>query len=132
MTSDSVRYKLVSELGVEACEQRKFTVSVGVKNHGEIAVSEMGKELCDERKFPITVGVQNHGEMAGKHPVLLFVRQSKAGEGRPMKQLVGFQSVNLNAGERAEIEFELSPCEHLSRANEDGLMVTYQTTKGTM
>jgi hypothetical protein len=31
--------------------------------------------------------------------------------------------VVLGAGERAEIEFEVSPCEHLSRANEDGLMV---------
>ena len=31
--------------------------------------------------------------------------------------------MNLKAGERAEIEFELSPCEHLSRANEYGLMV---------
>ncbi|KAK6246079.1 hypothetical protein SCA6_009169 [Theobroma cacao] len=86
-------------------------------------VSEIAKELCDKRKFPVKVGVQNHGEMAGTHPVLLFVRQAKVGNGRPMKQLVGFHSVNLNAGERVEIEFELSPCEHLSRANEDGLMV---------
>ncbi|XP_022742800.1 probable beta-D-xylosidase 7 [Durio zibethinus] len=86
-------------------------------------VSEIGTELCDKRKFPIAVRVQNHGEMAGKHPLLLVVRKAKAGNGRPVKQLVGFHSINLNAGERADIEFELSPCEHLSTANEDGLMV---------
>ncbi|XVE60465.1 hypothetical protein DITRI_Ditri05aG0130800 [Diplodiscus trichospermus] len=88
-----------------------------------IPVSEMERELCEKSKYPVTVGVQNHGMMAGKHPLLLFVRQAKTGNGRPVKQLVAFQSVNLNAGERADIEFELSPCEHLSRANEDGLMV---------
>lgn len=88
-----------------------------------VSVSEIGTKLCDKGKFTVKVGVQNSREMAGKHPVLLFVRQSKVGKGNPMKQLIGFQSVNLKAGERAEIEFEVSPCEHLSRANKDGLMV---------
>ncbi|XP_039070131.1 probable beta-D-xylosidase 7 [Hibiscus syriacus] len=86
-------------------------------------VSEMGTELCENSKLPITVGVRNDGEMDGKHVVLLFVRQAKAGNGRPIKQLVGFNSVALKAGEKAEIKFELSPCEHLSSANEDGLML---------
>ncbi|KAL4271604.1 hypothetical protein GQ457_13G010000 [Hibiscus cannabinus] len=95
-TSNSIRYNLVSELGMEVCDQKKFTVSVGVKNHGE---------------------------MAGKHPVLLFARQGSRGDGRPKKQLIGFQSVILSAGEMGGIEFEVRPCEHLSRANEYGLMV---------
>lgn len=61
--------------------------------------------------------------MAGKHPLLLFVRPEKMSNMRSVKQLVAFQSVNLNAGERAEIELELRPCQHLSSANEDGTMV---------
>ncbi|XP_039059380.1 probable beta-D-xylosidase 7 [Hibiscus syriacus] len=85
-------------------------------------VSEMGTEVCDKMKYPVTLRVQNDGIMAGKHPLLLFVRPEKASNGRPVKQLVAFQSVNLNAGESADIEFELRPCEHLSSANEDGLM----------
>ncbi|OVA14623.1 Glycoside hydrolase [Macleaya cordata] len=88
-----------------------------------LSISEVGTEYCDKLKFSATVGVKNFGEMPGKHPVLLFVRRSGIRHGSPMKQLIGFQSVKLNAGERAEIEFVLSPCEHLSRANEDGLMV---------
>ncbi|KAG8503898.1 hypothetical protein CXB51_001855 [Gossypium anomalum] len=87
-----------------------------------VPVSEIGTELCRKR-IPVTVRAQNHGDMGGRHPLLLFVRSEKAGNGRPEKQLVGFQSVILNAGERADVEFELSPCEHLSTANEDGLMV---------
>ncbi|KAK8479143.1 hypothetical protein V6N11_073147 [Hibiscus sabdariffa] len=87
-----------------------------------IPVSELGTELCDKR-IPVTVRAQNHGDLAGKHPLLLFVRREKRSNGRPVKQLVGFQSVILNAGEGADVEFELSPCEHLSTANEEGLMV---------
>lgn len=88
-----------------------------------LSVSDIGTEYCDKLKFSATVGVENFGEISGKHPVLLFIRRSKIRNGSPVKQLIGFQSVKLNAGERAEIEFGLSPCEHLSRANNDGLMV---------
>ncbi|KAM1465291.1 hypothetical protein FF1_043873 [Malus domestica] len=86
-------------------------------------VQDLGEEFCEKKKLPVRVGVQNHGEMAGKHPVLLFMGEKNPKNGRPMKQLVGFQSVILNAGERAEVEFVLSPCEHLSHPNEEGLMV---------
>ncbi|KAG2700953.1 hypothetical protein I3760_06G020500 [Carya illinoinensis] len=86
-------------------------------------VSELGEKLCERKKFSITIGIKNNGKMAGKHPVLLFTRKEKPSNGSPVKQLVGFQSVKLNAGESAEVGFVLSPCEHLSRANEVGLMV---------
>ena len=86
-------------------------------------VSELGAEVCQRTSVSVTVGVQNHGSMVGKHPVLLFTRHAKHRNGSPIKQLVGFQSLLLDAGERAEIGFKLSPCEHLSRANEDGLKV---------
>lgn len=91
-------------------------------------VSELGEEFCESRKFRVTVGVRNHDELAGKHPILLFVKPKKEGNGKPMKQLVGFRSVILNAKEKAEVDFELSPCEHLSRANEEGLMVIEEGT----
>ncbi|GFP79969.1 probable beta-d-xylosidase 7 [Phtheirospermum japonicum] len=83
-------------------------------------VSEIGAGVCESLKFSTRVGVENTGDMAGKHPVLLFVRP---GDGVLVKQLVAFESVNLNVGERVEVEFVLNPCEHLSSANEDGVMV---------
>uniref|UniRef100_A0A2P2K830 Uncharacterized protein MANES_02G154700 n=3 Tax=Rhizophora mucronata TaxID=61149 RepID=A0A2P2K830_RHIMU len=91
-------------------------------------VSEMGSKFCEESKFAARVGVENQGEMAGRHPVLLFERQERHGNGRPRKQLIGFHSVILSAGERAEIEFEVRPCEHLSRVNEDGQMIMEEGT----
>lgn len=86
-------------------------------------VSELGKEVCERKKISVNVRVKNEGEMAGKHSVLLFMRRKKPSHGSPVKELVGFQSVNLKAGKRAKVEFVLNPCEHLSRANEAGLMV---------
>ncbi|KAE9591108.1 hypothetical protein Lal_00021402 [Lupinus albus] len=86
-------------------------------------VSELSEETCQSMSVSVTLGVTNHGSMMGKHPVLLFMRQTKQINGNPMKQLVGFESVKLDARERSQVGFELNPCEHLSIANESGLKV---------
>ncbi|KAG9451584.1 hypothetical protein H6P81_011549 [Aristolochia fimbriata] len=83
----------------------------------------MGVEFCESLKFSAVVAVQNHGDMAGRHPVLLFARGSDLKPGAASKQLVGFESVHLNAGERAEVEFKVKPCDHLSRTDEYGAKV---------
>jgi len=62
-------------------------------------VSDIGEEQCENIKFKVTVSVKNEGQMAGKHPVLLYARHAKPGKGRPIKKLVGFQTVKLGAGE---------------------------------
>ncbi|XP_073011200.1 probable beta-D-xylosidase 7 [Typha latifolia] len=86
-------------------------------------IEEIGSEACEKIKLPTVVKVENHGPMDGTHPVLLFLRWPNALEGRPVKQLIGFKSVHLKAGERANVEFAVSPCEHLSRVMEDGRKV---------
>ncbi|GAB2235348.1 hypothetical protein Droror1_Dr00025771 [Drosera rotundifolia] len=88
------------------------------------SVSDIGSEACENMKFNATIGVENQGEMAGKHPVLLFVRRDEASQQRhgPVKQLVGFQPVSLKAREKGKVEFVVSPCEHVSVADEDGVM----------
>ncbi|BAT81804.1 hypothetical protein VIGAN_03168600 [Vigna angularis var. angularis] len=86
-------------------------------------VADLGEQTCQSMSLSITLGVTNHGNMAGKHPVLLFLKKGQVRNGNPVKQLVGFQSVKLNAGETAQVGFELSPCEHLSVANEAGSLV---------
>ncbi|KAL8261442.1 hypothetical protein R6Q59_025491 [Mikania micrantha] len=87
------------------------------------SVTETQTESCEKAKFSATVRVQNRGEMDGKHVVLLFVKQNDVANGKPMKQLVGFESVETKVGERSEVEFVVSPCEHFTTANEEGLMV---------
>lgn len=86
-------------------------------------VSELSEQTCQSMSVSVTVRVQNHGRIVGKHPVLLFMRPEKQTSGSPVKQLVGFRSVMLDAGEMAHVGFEVSPCEHLSRANEAGAKI---------
>nr|GMD52130.1 probable beta-D-xylosidase 7 [Ipomoea batatas] len=88
-----------------------------------VSVSEIQPEICRVAAFSAKVRVQNDGKIASKHPVLLFLRQDRRGQRDPIKQLVGFQSVKLNAGESSEIEFVVNPCEHFSKASENGSMV---------
>lgn len=88
-----------------------------------VPVSKISNDACDKAQFRAIVKVQNNGQMQGKHPVLLFLKTLEVKNGDPIKQLIGFQSVDLRAGEKAQVEFVLNPCEHLSKATSDGLMI---------
>uniref|UniRef100_A0ACD5X1X4 Uncharacterized protein n=1 Tax=Avena sativa TaxID=4498 RepID=A0ACD5X1X4_AVESA len=83
-------------------------------------VDQIGAEGCEQLKFPAVVEVQNHGPMDGKHSVLMYLRWPNATAGRPTSQLIGFRRHHLKVGEKARLEFDISPCEHLSRVREDG------------
>jgi Fibronectin type III-like domain len=93
----------------------------GASNHYNI--NEIGQDVCDKLKFPMIVRVQNQGLMDGRLPVLLFLRWPNEMNGRPTKQLIGFNSVHLKAGGAAHVEFAVSPCEHFSRVTEGGKRV---------
>lgn len=96
------------------------------RKHGslDIAVPELGPEICNKAKISVKVVVKNKGKIGGKHPVLLFLRHSKVKDDEiPRKQLVGFKSVHLGAREKSKIKFILSPCEHFTRANKNGISV---------
>ncbi|KAG6434823.1 hypothetical protein SASPL_106467 [Salvia splendens] len=99
--------------------------SSSTSNLGYISIQELGSGWCEKARFLVRVSVKNKGKMAGKHPVLLFLKRTQysGGIGSPMKQLIGFQPVRINAKEKASVEFSVSPCEHFSSANEDGEMV---------
>ncbi|KAK9053399.1 hypothetical protein SSX86_030033 [Deinandra increscens subsp. villosa] len=86
----------------------------------EVLVSGVGVKLCEKVKFTVGVGVQNHGE-ASNHTVLLYAKWGP--KGHFIRQLVGFERLSLGAMERGEVEFVVRPCEHFSSPNEDGLMV---------
>jgi len=90
---------------------------------GSYPVDNIGTDGCEQLKFPATVEVQNHGPMDGKHSVLMFLRWPNATDGRPSSQLIGFRSQHLKAGEKANLRFDVSPCEHFSRVREDGKKV---------
>ncbi|XP_051126370.1 probable beta-D-xylosidase 7 [Andrographis paniculata] len=88
-----------------------------------VSVSEIGRNLCDGMAIAVRVNVRNRGRVPGKHPVLLFARHDGGGDVKPVKQLVGFESLSLNPGESRRVKFTVNPCEHLSYSDRHGSMV---------
>jgi len=68
------------------------------------------------------VNVTNTGSMNGDDVVLAYLRPPQVlydGETPPLKQLFGFERVNLNIGETKQVFFPLN-IETLSRIDRDG------------
>ncbi|KAJ8541404.1 hypothetical protein K7X08_002220 [Anisodus acutangulus] len=120
----SYSYNIVSvnqdKLHFKNLKVNKATETGSVMN---VAVSDVGSEVCNNAVITVKVVVKNQGEMAGKHPVLLFLRHSNTMDEVPTKTLIGFKSVNLEAGENTHIAFDVKPCEHFTRANTYGSLV---------
>ncbi len=55
----------------------------------------------------VTLKVQNTGEVAGAEVVQLYIAPPQDGLHRPLRELKGFERVELAPGESAEIQFEL-------------------------
>ena len=52
--------------------------------------------------------VKNIGNMAGEETVQLYIRDLAGSVTRPVKELKGFQKINLNAGEMKKVEFTIT------------------------
>ncbi|THU57495.1 hypothetical protein C4D60_Mb03t04140 [Musa balbisiana] len=96
------------------------TANSDISSHNRASIVS---DACGKLKLSAAVSVKNHGPMAGKHPVLLFSRWPSLQHGRPVKQLIGFKSVHLEAGKSTKVVFSLWPCQQLSRAMGDGTRV---------
>ncbi|KAL6660639.1 hypothetical protein ACP70R_001674 [Stipagrostis hirtigluma subsp. patula] len=98
-------------------------LTVNSEDNASYHVDDIGDDVCDQLRFPAMVKVQNHGPMDGKRSVLMFLRWPNATGGRPASQLIGFRNQHLKVGEKANLRFDISPCEHFSRVREDGKRV---------
>lgn len=65
-----------------------------------------------------SVSVTNSGKYAGDEVVQLYIRDLVASISRPVKELKGFQKINLKAGESKQVNFEITP-EKLKFYNSD-------------
>ena len=70
----------------------------------------------------MTLSVRNDGPLSGDHSVLLFSKPPSSGvDGVPLKQLVSFERVHLEAGTEQEVVFNVNPCEDLGTVGVDGI-----------
>ncbi|CAM6103874.1 unnamed protein product [Calypogeia fissa] len=80
-----------------------------------------GEATCEDAAFFVRVLVRNEGVRQGTDVVLLYAMPPNQGvDGNPLKQLVGFQSVQLDAQEQTEVAFHIFPCKHLATVGKSG------------
>jgi len=65
------------------------------------------QELNDEETLNLSISVTNTGNVKGKEVVQLYLRDLVASAARPVKELKGFQLVELQPGETENIEFKI-------------------------
>jgi beta-glucosidase len=76
------------------------------------------QNIAPEESVRISCTIKNIGELAGEEVVQLYIRDELASVSRPIKELKGFQRILLEAGQKKQINFQLSP-EALSILNQE-------------
>ena len=93
-----------------------YGLSYTTFEYGEPKLSASEMPLSGSVK--VTVDVKNTGSMDGKEIVQLYIHDIYASSTRPVKELKGFQKVDIKAGETKTVEFTLT-AEDLSYYNHD-------------
>jgi beta-glucosidase len=87
-----------------------FGLSYTTFNIGNLRLDKT--QIKRNESIRISVDVENTGRRTGAEVVQLYVRDLAASVPRPVRELKGFERVELKAGEKRTIEFVLTP-EHL-------------------
>lgn len=85
-------------------------------NYGELQLSNTNLKGNEMLKASITV--TNNGQFTGKEVVQLYIRDVVGTVTRPVKELKGFQKIELKPGESKVVTFTITP-EHLKFYNYD-------------
>ena len=67
------------------------------------------KTIGKDESLTITIPVRNTGTTAGKETVQLYIGDEKASVLRPVKELKGFEKIELAPGEEKTVNFTVSP-----------------------
>jgi beta-glucosidase len=83
-----------------------FGLSYTTFNYSDITLS--GKSFKPGEKITASVTVTNSGNITGKEVVQLYIRDMVGSITRPVKELKGFQKIELKAGESKTVTFTIS------------------------
>jgi len=82
--------------------------------YSELKLSK--NKISDTESLIATVLIRNTGKVKGKEVVQLYIRDHFGSLARPVKELKGFELIELNPGETKEVNFEI-----------DNSLLTYYT-----
>ena len=93
-----------------------FGLSYTNFEYGDIQLSS--NQLNGNQKLTVTIPVKNVGNYVGKEVVQLYIRDEVGSITRPVKELKGFNKIELEVGETKQVIFEITP-EQLKFYNSD-------------
>lgn len=65
------------------------------------------KQMTEDETITFSVNVKNAGAVDGAEVVQLYIRDMKSSVPRPLKELKGFEKINLNAGDEQMVTFTI-------------------------
>ncbi|OCG28329.1 beta-glucosidase [Gilliamella sp. wkB108] len=74
-----------------------------------IDFSLSSNEMTPDGQIVVTANVENTGDKAGTETVQLYLQDVTASVSRPVKELVGFENINLKPHEKGEVKFVIKP-----------------------
>ena len=90
--------------------------------------------MTDDSAITVTVRVKNDSDRKGREVVQLYMHDLYASTVRPIQSLIGFEKVELDAGEVRDVTFTITEpqlrfydfhCNHISEAGEFTLSTGY-------
>ncbi|HAA24232.1 MAG TPA: glycosyl hydrolase, partial [Cytophagales bacterium] len=80
-------------------------------SYTEFQYGDLNVSVKNQSQVEVSVNVKNTGERAGEEVVQLYLHDRVAKVVRPIKELKGFQKINLAAGETQRVSFTLTEAE---------------------
>jgi beta-glucosidase len=78
-------------------------------SYGDISISKTNPK--GNEKITASITVTNNGKYDGEEVVQLYIRDVVGTNTRPLKELKGFQKINLKTGESKTVSFSISPAD---------------------
>lgn len=104
-SAEHVTYSAYTDEEKDALFPFGFGLSYTSFSYGTPQLS--AKEMSPGGKLTLSIPVTNTGKVPGKEVVQLYIRDKVASTTRPVKELKGFQMIELAPGERKNVQFEI-------------------------
>ncbi|HSI70487.1 MAG TPA: beta-glucosidase BglX [Gillisia sp.] len=104
-SEEHVTYSAYTDERNDALYPFGFGLSYTTFEYGEPQLS--AKEMSKEGNLELTVSLKNTGSVKGREVVQLYIRDLIASTTRPVKELKGFQLVDLEPGETKTVTFTI-------------------------
>lgn len=91
-------------------------------SYSHFSYSDLQIDVADKQAVNVSVNVTNTSDVDGEEVVQLYIRDKVASLARPIKELKGFEKIQLRAGQSEQVQFVLTASE-LGFYNLDGQFI---------